>query len=60
MTDRYQKGFAGLHTDKNRFRWTAATTIRAPHKPLLLLSVIDLISQGRIKTNFLVAYSVKV
>jgi putative restriction endonuclease len=53
MIDRYLKGFAGLHSNKNRFRWTAATTFRAPHKPLLLLSVIDLISQGRIKTNFI-------
>jgi len=53
MIDRYLKGFAGLHSNKNRSRWTAATKYRAPHKPLLLLSVIDLISQGRINTNFI-------
>jgi hypothetical protein len=23
MADRYLKGFAGLHSNKNRFRWTA-------------------------------------
>lgn len=53
MIDRYLKGFAGLHANRNRTHWTAATTYRAPHKPLLLLSVIDLISQCRIKTNYI-------
>jgi len=53
MIDRFLKGFAGLHSNKNCSRWTAATKYRAPHKPLLLLSVIDLISQGLIKRNFI-------
>jgi predicted restriction endonuclease len=53
MIERFLKGFAGLHSNKNRLRWTLATTHRAPHKPLFLLSVIDLISQCRIKTNFI-------
>ncbi|MDZ7759144.1 MAG: HNH endonuclease [Desulfovermiculus sp.] len=37
-----------LHTDKNRTRWTEATAFRAPHKPFLLLSILDLAAQGQI------------
>jgi len=35
-------------TDKNRKRWSALTTYQAPHKPFLLLSIMDLIAQGSI------------
>jgi hypothetical protein len=40
----YLKSFSTLHSDTSRSRWTAATKFRAPHKPLLLLAVIDLIA----------------
>lgn len=53
MIDRYIKSLSNLRSDTSRSRWTAATKFRAPHKPLLLLSVIDLITQGIIKTNFI-------
>jgi len=51
--DCYIDAFAKLRTDKNRNRWTEATTFRAPHKPLLLLSILDLVAQGRITRNFI-------
>jgi putative restriction endonuclease len=44
--------FAKLRTDKDRTRYPAWTKHRAPHKPILLLSVIDLMAQGRISRNF--------
>ncbi|MHB8058111.1 MAG: HNH endonuclease [Desulfuromonadaceae bacterium] len=53
MIDHYLKSFSTLRSDTSRFRWTAATKFRAPHKPLLLLAVIDLIAQRIIKTNFI-------
>jgi len=53
MINRYVKFFSTLHSDSSRSRWTDATKYRAPHKPLLLLAVIDLIAQGIIKTNFI-------
>ena len=53
--DCYIKLFAELRTDKNKKRWSAATIWRAPHKPLLLLSIIDLIAQGTITRNFIEA-----
>jgi putative restriction endonuclease len=53
MIDRYIKIFSNLRSDTSRSRWNAATKFRAPHKPLLLLAVIDLIAQGIIKTNFI-------
>jgi putative restriction endonuclease len=49
----YLKAFAELRTDKNRKRWTSATTSRAPHKPFLLLSILDLIAEGQITKNFI-------
>jgi len=53
MINCYIKNFSHLRSDTSRTRWTEATKFRAPHKPLLLLSVIDLIAQGIIKTNFI-------
>lgn len=47
----YLRKFAHLRTDKSRSRWPAATTGRAPHKPLLLLSVMDLFEQGEVPSN---------
>jgi hypothetical protein len=40
----YLKRFNRLRTDKNRKHWSALTTYQAPHKPFLLLSVMDLIA----------------
>jgi putative restriction endonuclease len=40
----YLKSFSRLRTDKNRKRWSALTTQKAPHKPFLLLSIMDLIA----------------
>ena len=53
MIEPYLQKFRQLHTDKNRTHWTAVSTHRAPHKPLLLLSVIDLFAQGYIRHNFI-------
>lgn len=53
MLTHYLKTFSTLRTDTSRSRWTVATKFRAPHKPLLLLAVIDLIAQRIIKTNFI-------
>jgi putative restriction endonuclease len=50
--DSYVKAFATLRTDSNRHRWTAATNHRAPHKPFLLLAILDLIAQGVITREF--------
>lgn len=49
----YLRKFTRLRTDKSRSRWMAITTNRAPHKPLLLLSVIDLFEQGEIHSNLI-------
>jgi len=35
-------------TDKNRKKWFTLTEHQAPHKPFLLLSILDLIDQGSI------------
>lgn len=53
MIERHIKNFSSLRSDTKRSLWTAETKFRAPHKPLLLLAVIDLITQGIIKTNFI-------
>ena len=53
MIEKYLKLFSKLRTDKNKNRYPAYTTYRAPHKPLLLLSIMDLIAQGVINENFI-------
>lgn len=53
MIDKYIYAFSNLHTDKGERRYSFQTKYRAPHKPLLLLSVLDLIEEGTIKTNFI-------
>lgn len=42
-----------MRTDKSRSRWPTDTSNRAPHKPLLLLSVIDLFEQGEVESSFI-------
>jgi len=49
----YIEKFSNLRTDKNRNRYPATTMHRAPHKPILLLAVMDLIEQGAINNNFI-------
>jgi len=48
MLEKYLQMFANLRTDRGRDRYPEFTHYRAPHKPFLLLSVMDLIAQGRI------------
>jgi putative restriction endonuclease len=50
---RYFTIFSTLRSDASRVRWTAATKHRAPDKPLLLLSVIDLFAEGLLSTNLI-------
>ena len=53
MPTNYLHAFTHLHTATNRTHWSAATCHRAPNKPLLLLTVIDLFAQGLITTNLI-------
>lgn len=53
MLDQYKVAFTKLRSDAVPSRWTSATNHRAPHKPLLLLTIMDLIEQGNIRTNFI-------
>ncbi|MFH1672305.1 MAG: hypothetical protein ABIF87_02600 [Pseudomonadota bacterium] len=45
---KYLKSFSRLRTYKDRKKWFELTTYQAPHKPFLLLSIMDLIAQGSI------------
>ena len=49
----YLNKLTQLRTDTNRTRWTEATAFRAPHKPFLLLSILDLAAQGQIDSPFI-------
>jgi putative restriction endonuclease len=51
--ENYIKIFANLRTDRGKHRYPALTLHRPPHKPFLLLSVMDLIAQGIITRNFI-------
>ena len=53
MLENYLHMFGRLRTDKGRDRYPQITYHRAPHKPFLLLSIIDLIAQGRITQNLI-------
>jgi len=48
---RYAQAFSTLRSDIKPY-WPASTLHRAPHKPFLLLSIMDLIANSRIKSNF--------
>jgi putative restriction endonuclease len=50
---KYLKSFSHLRTYKDRKKWSALTTYQAPHKPFLLLSIMDLIAQRSITKNFI-------
>lgn len=51
--DCYLKLFTALNVNKNRRQWSASTCLQAPHKPFLLLSILDLIASGAITRNFI-------
>jgi putative restriction endonuclease len=53
MLDQYIQSFARLRTDRNSRVWTPLTKSQAPHKPFLLLSVIDLFAEGVIQENLI-------
>lgn len=53
LIDRYSSRLTRLRTDYNRHRWTAYTAYQAPHKPFLLLSIMDHFAQGMIQENFI-------
>ena len=46
--DHYLKSFSRLRTYKDRKKWSALTTWQAPHKPFLLLSIMELVAKGSI------------
>ena len=49
----YAKLFANLNTDKSASRWPDHTRNRAPQKPILLLSVLDLFEIGKVDSNLI-------
>ena len=51
--DDYIAKFGRLRMGKDRNRWSTLTTSQAPHKPFVLLSVLDLIAEGVITGNFI-------
>lgn len=51
MIAKYIEHFSRLKTDKSKSRWDERTTFRAPHKPLLLLSLLDRFAEGAYPTN---------
>ena len=51
--EKYLDAFTRLRTDRNRNYWGEETCFGAPHKPFLLLSVMDLAAQGQINDNLI-------
>ncbi len=51
VIDDYAKRFARLRTNRNRKVWSEVTAHQAPHKPILLLCVLDLFDSGEIREN---------
>ncbi len=49
----YAALFSNLRIDKSAARYPAVTNHCAPHKPLLLLSVLDMFEKGGIQTNLI-------
>lgn len=48
----YVEQFSKLRTDSGKNKYPERTQHKAPHKPLLLLSVLDFAAQGSLTTNF--------
>ncbi len=53
MLEYYMNKFRKLNRDRSNKKWTALTAYGAPHKPFLLLSIIDLIAQNEITSNLI-------
>lgn len=51
--EKYLRLFANLNTNKSASRWPERTRSRAPQKPILLLSVLDLFELGEIHSNLI-------
>jgi putative restriction endonuclease len=51
--DTYINQFSKLRSDQSATRWGPLTKHRAPHKPLLLLAVLDQFAEGTIKSNLI-------
>lgn len=51
--DDYLKRFARLRTNRNRKVWSEATMNQAPHKPILLLCVLDLFDSREMSSNLI-------
>jgi len=49
--DDYARRFARLRTNRNRKVWSEVTAHQAPHKPILLLCVLDLFDSGEVSAN---------
>jgi len=49
----YIRLFANLNTDKGANKWPDRVRNRAPQKPILLLSVLDLFELGEIDSNLI-------
>jgi putative restriction endonuclease len=49
----YVKAFSSLRTDSGKDKYPEATLHRAPHKPLLLLTVLDMAAQSSLTTNII-------
>ncbi len=49
----YTARFARLRTNRNRKVWSGVTAHQAPHKPLLLLCVLDLFDSGKVSSNLI-------
>lgn len=49
--DRYTQHFEQLRKDKNQNRYPETTKHAAPHKPLLLLAVLDRFAEGTVDKN---------
>jgi putative restriction endonuclease len=49
--DDYAKRFVRLRTNRNRKVWSEVTVHQAPHKPILLLCVLDLFDSGEVSSN---------
>ena len=50
--EHYIKSVNRMRTDAGKSKYPSSTQYRAPHKPILLLSALDLFEQGELTTNF--------
>lgn len=53
MTKKYIEKIKRIRTDSSKSRWSKETLHKAPHKPFLLLSIIDIFNQGTVFGNFI-------